>query len=113
MAYAPEQGGLVQGLVLPLLMGVSAIFIVQNVLSVMLAGTLLAGIHGNWAQLGASLASEPSNPAWIQGVAYPGISLLCLGVAAFILWRRFRAHIHATHEARWQARRHNPGDQEP
>lgn len=109
VAYAPEQGGLLQRVALPLVMGISAIFIVQNVLSVMLAGTLLAGIHSNWAAVSFSLAGQPDNAAWIAGIAYPLISLLCFTVAVAILVRRFRAHIRATHDERWEARRDSKG----
>jgi len=108
MAYEPSQGGITQRLVLPMVMGLSAIFIVQNVLSVALAGTLLAGIHSNWAIFGISLATKPNAAAWIDGFAYPVVALTCLVVAGAILVQRFRRHIQATHQARWEARKgHN------
>lgn len=109
VVYAPERGGLLQRVGLPLVMGISAIFIVQNVLSVMLAGTLLAGIHSNWAAVSLRLAAQPDTAAWIDGIAYPVICLLCFAVAASILLQRFRARIRATHDARWQARRNPEG----
>lgn len=102
--YEPAQGGLMQRLVLPLVMSISAIFIVQNVLSVMLAGALLAGIHSNWSLFSIDLATEVNTEAWIEGFAYPTITILCLLIAGTILVQRFRRHIRATHDARWQAR---------
>ncbi len=103
--YDPAQGGLLQQLLLPVVMGISAIFIVQNVLSVMLAGTLLAGIHSHWSLLSLGLATKLTSDAWIEGFAYPAITILCFLVAGAILLQRFRQHIRSTHDARWQARR--------
>lgn len=105
VVFEPTQGGLTQRLLLPLIMGLSAMFIVQNVLSVMLAGTLLAGIHSNWANLSLALATKPAAEQWIDGFAYPALTLICLAVATTLLLQRFRLHIRTTHDARWQARR--------
>lgn len=103
--YEPAQGGLIQRVLLPLVMGLSAIFIVQNILSVMLAGTLLAGIHSNWSLFTIGLAAQVNSEPWIEGFAYPTITVLCLLIAGAILLQRFRKHIRSTHDARWQARR--------
>lgn len=111
--YEPTQGGLIQRLLLPLVMSLSAIFIVQNVLSVMLAGTLLAGIHSNWSLFSISLATKVNTEAWIEGFAYPALTILCLLVAGAIVLQRFRQHIRSTHDARWQARRDQNKHDEP
>lgn len=110
VVYEPTQGGVTQRLLLPLIMGISAMFIVQNVLSVMLAGTLLAGIHSNWSNLSISVASRPGAEQWIDSFAYPTITLICFGIAGAILIQRFRVHIRTTHDARWQARREQSGE---
>lgn len=110
--YEPTQGGVVQRLLLPLIMGISAMFIVQNVLSVMLAGTLLAGIHSNWSNLSLSLAARPAAEPWIDSFAYPALTLICLVIAGAILLQRFRAHIRTTHDARWQTRRDQSDEQD-
>lgn len=96
IAYEPADGGPWQRLVLPLLMAAAAAFIVQSLLAVVLAGTLLAGIHGNWGQLG-------SGP-WIDSIAFPVLTLACLLTSSIIIWRRFRTRMADTHEARWHQR---------
>lgn len=102
--YEPAQGGLFQRLLLPIIMGISAVFIVQNLLAVVLAGSLLAGIHSNWSMFSITLANQVGTEQWIDGFAYPVVTIICVITAAAILVKRFRAHIRATHDARWQAR---------
>jgi hypothetical protein len=71
---------------------------VQKVLAVALGAGLLAFIHSD---LGGD---------WIAGFAYPALAAICAVILATILVGRFRSHIHATHEARWRARRERRDD---
>ena len=66
---------------------------VQSAAAVLLAGTLLAGIH-----------ARPADPDWIVGIAYPVVAGLCAVGLAGILFLRFRERIEATREARTRAR---------
>lgn len=81
-------------LVLPIAMGAAAGLMVQSAAAVLLAGTLLAGVHAG-----------PGDPDWIIGIAYPALAGLCAVGLTCIMLMRFRGRIESTREARWRARR--------
>ena len=91
--YQTDQSDVVHRLAIPIAMAVATWLLVQNLLSVALGAGLLALIHSN---LGGD---------WIAGLAYPALAAVCGVIVAAILGGRFRRRIHATHEARWRARR--------
>ncbi|NIP16403.1 MAG: hypothetical protein GWM88_17310 [Pseudomonadales bacterium] len=80
--------------VLPIAMAGAAGLMVQSAAAILLAGTLLAGVH-----------ARPGDPDWVVGIAYPVLAGLCGVGLAGILLLRFRGRIEATREARWRARR--------
>ena len=75
-------------------MGAAAGLMVQSAAAVLLAGTLLAGVH-----------ARPADPDWVVAIAYPALAALCGAGLTWILVLRFRGRIEATREARWRARR--------
>ena len=94
VAYQPESGGPVQRLLIPVGMALATWLMVQTVMAVALGAGLLAAIH-----------SDPGAGDWIAGSAYPLLACLCGIILGVVLVQRFRRHIAATHDARWQARR--------
>ncbi len=102
--YGPstDQSALAE-LVLPLIIGAAAVLVVQNLLAVLLAGALLAGIHANWDL--SAWGGAPTADSWVENTAYPLVCIACLLGSLAILIKRFRQKIRATHEARWQRRR--------
>lgn len=96
--YQTDQGDVMHRLIIPIAMAVAVWLLVQKVLAVALGAGLLAFIHSD---LGGD---------WIAGFAYPALAAICAVILATILVGRFRSHIHATHEARWRARRERRDD---
>lgn len=93
LAYDAGSSAPFHRLILPIAMGAAAGLMVQSAAAVLLAGTLLAGIH-----------ARPADPDWIIAVAYPVVAGLCAVGLAGILVLRFRERIEATREARARAR---------
>jgi len=92
--YEPEQGNVIDRLIIPAAMTLAAFLLVHNALAVALGAGLLAGIH-----------SEPGSGDWVSALAYPLLAALCAGVVLAVLVQRFRRHIAATHAERWRRRR--------
>jgi hypothetical protein len=91
--YAPDGSSLYQRLWLPLMGGVGAYLVIQNVLAVALAVALVGGIN-----------SAPGSGDPLNGIVYPLLAI-CAGVVAItILVRRFGAAIRATRTARRSGR---------
>jgi hypothetical protein len=87
--YAPDGTSLYQRLWLPLIAGIGAYLVIQNVLAVALAVALVAGIN-----------SAPGSGDPLYGVVYP-LFAICAGIVAMvILARRFGAAIRDTRAAR-------------
>jgi hypothetical protein len=99
VAYEPAAETAWHRLWLPIGMAGAAWLMVQNLAAVCLGAALLAGIH-----------SDPGSADWIPARAYPAVALIASIVLAAILARRFRAHIRATHAARWRHRRDGSTD---
>ncbi|MAT84769.1 MAG: hypothetical protein CMQ43_10455 [Gammaproteobacteria bacterium] len=91
--YQSDQGDLLNRLVIPVAIALSAWLLVQKVLAVALGAGLLAAIH-----------SDPQGD-WIAALAYPLLALACGAVVLYVLVQRFRRRIAETHEARWRHRR--------
>lgn len=94
VAYHPEQGGVLNRLLIPVAMAVATWMLVQNLAAVALGAGLLATIH-----------SAPGSQDWIAAAAYPGLAALCGLILAAVLLQRFRRRIAATHDTRWRDRR--------
>ena len=94
LAYDAGSYTLLHRLVLPIAMGGAAGLMVQSAAAVLLAGTLLAGVH-----------ARPADPDWVIGIAYPALAALCGVGLTWIVVLRFRRRIEATREARWRGRR--------
>ncbi len=102
--FEPNAGrGAVQAVLIPLVIGAAAALVVQNLLAVLAAGALLAGIHADWGNLSIDLATN--RVTWPASTAYPIVCISCVLGGGLILLRRFRKKIQATHDARWQQRR--------
>jgi hypothetical protein len=99
MVYQPEQGDLVNRLLVPVGMAIATWLLVQNLAAVALGAGLLAAIHGD---LGSA--------DWIRGIAYPMLAAGCGIVVAVVFARRFRRHMAATHEQRWRQRQSRQQD---
>ena len=93
VAYHPEQGGVLNRLLIPAGMALATWLLVQNVAAVALGAGVLAAFH-----------SAPGSGDWVRAVAYPVLAALCGVVLMVVLVRRFRRRIAATHEARWRQR---------
>jgi len=91
--YAPDGASLYQRLWLPLIGGVGAYLVIQNVLAVALAVALVAGIN-----------SAPGRGDPLNGIVYPLFAICASIVAIVILARRFGAAIRATRAARHASR---------
>jgi preprotein translocase subunit SecY len=94
VAYHPEQGGVLQRLLIPVAMAVATWMLVQNLAAVALGAGILAGLH-----------SAPASADWVPALAYPALAALCAVVLAVVFAQRFRRRIAATHEDRWRPRR--------
>lgn len=92
--YDPEASGAVQDLLIPLAMALAAWAMVQNLAAVSLGVAVLALIH-----------SDPSAPGWVEGRAYPLLTLAAGITFAAIVLSRFRQRVRDTHQARWAERR--------
>lgn len=91
--YAPDGTSLYQRLWLPLIGGVGAYLVIQNVLAVALAVALVAGIN-----------SAPGSADPLNGTVYPLLAIGAGIVALVILARRFGAAIRDTRAARQAGR---------
>jgi hypothetical protein len=91
--YAPDSTTLSQRLWLPLLGGIGAYLVVQNLLAVALGVALLAGI-----------GSAPGSSDPLNGIVFPLLAAAAASVACAILWRRFAAAMRDTRAARQAAR---------
>jgi len=94
VVYEPAGDSALHRLLLPLVMGLAAWLMVQNLVAVALGAFLLAAIHGDPG------ASDP-----VTGIGYPVVAAVAGLTLLGIFVQRFRARIEATHEARWQRRR--------
>ena len=92
--YDPEGHSVLQRLLLPLLMAAGAWALVQNLAAVALAVAVLGLINLDLA-----------GGDWIDRIAWPAITLTATVAFLWILFRRFRARIAETHDARWAERR--------
>jgi hypothetical protein len=97
--YAPDSSTLMQRLWLPLLGGVGAFLVVQNVLAVALGVALLAGIN-----------SAPGSSDALNGTVYPLLAATGAIVAGVIVARRFGAAMRNTRAARRAAREQRAAD---
>jgi hypothetical protein len=100
--YQPEQGDVINGLIIPVAMTLATFLLVQNALAVALGAGLLAGIH-----------SAPGSGDWVSALAYPILAVLCAAVVLAVLVQRFRRHIAATHAERWRRRGEDNGENDP
>ena len=92
LLFAPGAHSDLQRLWLPLLMGLGAMLILQNVVAIVATGALLGFLRLDFSG------------DWISALAYPTIALLCAAVCGFLLGRRFQARIRTTRAARIQQR---------
>ena len=74
---------------LPLLLAAGAYLMTQSIMAVAIACGTLAFTHINSA-----------SPFWVESIAYPGITLVCVLIIATTLIQRFRRRIKATHDER-------------
>lgn len=98
LLYDFESDALVDRLLLPIAAAVGAWILVNNLSAVCLVASLLALAH-------TQLSSED----WVVSLAYPAVAALCGGCLLTIVIARFYDRIIATHEARWQHRKQDPG----
>ena len=94
VVYEPDAGSALHRLLLPLTMAAAAGLMVQNLAAVAFGTFLLAAIH-----------SHPGSPDPIEGIVYPVVAAAAGLLLLWILLQRFRARIHATHDARWRQRK--------
>ena len=99
LLFAPGAETDLQRLWLPLLMGVGAMLILQNVVAIAATGALIGLLRLDFSG------------DWISALAYPGITALCTALCGFLLGRRFQERIRATRAARAQQRRQRTGQQ--
>ena len=84
--------------------------------SALILATIIAGYILTGSMLAVALASaamaglyiDIQSPEFAPKYLYPGITVGALSVCLLVIVRRWRAHIRATHQARWQ-RRHKGG----
>ncbi|MDA1073274.1 MAG: hypothetical protein O3A63_00755 [Proteobacteria bacterium] len=91
--FEPGSSSIVQRLLLPLLFGLSAGLITQNLLAVCLTGAVLGIIHTDLSQV-----------SWIDRFAYPAIAAVCVLTLTALYMQRGRKRIRETHSERWSAR---------
>jgi hypothetical protein len=84
---------------LPLLLAAGAYLMTQSIMAVAIACGTLAFTHINSA-----------SPFWVESIAYPGITLVCVVIIATTLIQRFRRRIKATHDERWAQRQNRQQD---
>ena len=93
LGYEPGGSGLGNNVLLPLALALGSWLILRSALALALAATLLAGAH-----------SVPGANDVAPGLIYPGIAVGAALVVLASLGHRFRRHILATRDARWQQR---------
>ncbi|MFK7915767.1 MAG: hypothetical protein AB8B93_17755 [Pseudomonadales bacterium] len=104
LLFAPGAQTDLQRLWLPLLMGVGAMLILQNVLAIAATGALIGFLRMDF------------NGDWISALAYPGIAMGCAAVCGYLLGRRFQQRMRATRADRAAQRQQRSGqnpDQDP
>lgn len=92
LLFAPGAQTDLQRLWLPLLMGVGAMLILNNVLAIVATGALLGLLRLDFSG------------DWISAIAYPTITAVCVAVSGYLLGRRFAANVRATRSARAKQR---------
>lgn len=93
VVYEPATGSPLHRLLLPLAMAAAAGLMVQNLAAVAFGTFLLAIIH-----------SHPGSGDPIEAIGYPVVAAAAGLLLLWVLLQRFRARIHATHDARWRQR---------
>jgi hypothetical protein len=93
LLYDAASGSPVHRLLVPIAMAIAAWLMVQNAAAVLLGAALLTASH-----------SDPLDPDWITGRAYPALAIISGGALGYIAVHRFRGRIASTREARWRHR---------
>jgi len=79
---------------LPLALAAGAYLLTSSLMAVAIATGTLALFH-----------IDAGSDFWVEAYAYPALVALSAVVVGWISWGRFRLHIEATHEERWESRR--------
>ncbi len=93
ISFRPGSATLFHQLLIPLLFVCGVLLVTKAYLATALAVAALAAV-----------ATAPGSEDPVPGLVYPAIAAIAGGLSFYILIQRFRGHIDATHDERWQAR---------
>ncbi len=90
----PQEIGVIQSLVLPMLLALAALLLTRSPMAVLIAVFALSAI-----------ASDVDASNWIPGRAYPILALASLVGCLVVIWQRLQAKAKETHDERWAERK--------